>query len=484
MHLKSLRSPIGIALGLFALNLLVKGLFVQGNDFAQDEPFSVFHAQQDVPHIWTFFTSTGENNPPLYTLLLHFWIGVAGDSPLGARSLSVLLSALTAVVIYFVGRKLGKPGTGLIATLLYTFSTQNIFFAHESRSYPLLCLFAALALLAYVGLAQEPRGWKWYVLLAVSDVLLLYTHYFGGILILMQVITLPFLREWKRIFLRLALAGLAVELGYLPLLLQAVSRLGTSAAKGTWVLPPGMGEIYGFINLFLNSKWVTVALLLVAAGGLVMMARKRLLGERLKAALQEQEARVLALWFGVPYVGMFVLSITSTPIFMDRYLLFLTPSFYLLVAWALTWMWQGNRLQPYAVGAFLGIFIVSTELNPSSERELAAAVADVKRLKTDDTLVLICPDYARWGFGYHYNREWFRDYAHYDERLYAHNFRCVNNLGQMEEAMATQPARCLLYQAGYEAVDPGNAMLKALIARYAHVDSIKHPKIFNLYLFH
>jgi len=44
--------------------------------------------------------------PPLYYLLLHYWIALNGDTPYYVRLLSVLFGAGTIPVIYLIGKRM------------------------------------------------------------------------------------------------------------------------------------------------------------------------------------------------------------------------------------------------------------------------------------------------------------------------------------------------------------------------------------------
>ncbi|MEN5302151.1 glycosyltransferase family 39 protein [Pseudomonas sp. TWI628] len=79
-----------------------------------DEAYSVLLARFSVPEI--LFHVTRDVHPPLYYLLLHYWIIVFGDSLLAVRGLSVVVSAM-AIAQRLANRRAALL-TGVIFALL------------------------------------------------------------------------------------------------------------------------------------------------------------------------------------------------------------------------------------------------------------------------------------------------------------------------------------------------------------------------------
>jgi uncharacterized membrane protein len=70
-----------------------------------------------------------EPHPPLFYLAEHFWIRLFGNSEAASRSLVLLVSLLTLVVAYYVGRRiLGRQGALIFTALL---ALNPFFFAHS-----------------------------------------------------------------------------------------------------------------------------------------------------------------------------------------------------------------------------------------------------------------------------------------------------------------------------------------------------------------
>jgi mannosyltransferase len=141
---------IGGLLRVFALG--DKGMWL-------DETFSVWLASHSVVDILHWMVKI-DQHPPLYYLLLHYWIALNGDTPFDVRLLSALFGAGTIPVIYLIGKRLSGVMMGLAAAVLLAFSLFNIYYAQETRMYTLLMFNAAVAIYALVRLLTDSRSVK------------------------------------------------------------------------------------------------------------------------------------------------------------------------------------------------------------------------------------------------------------------------------------------------------------------------------------
>jgi hypothetical protein len=132
-------------------------LFLAKNGMWLDETFSVWLANHSAVDMlqWTVKL---DQHPPLYYLLLHYWIALHGDTPYYARLLSVLFGAGTIPIIYLIGKRLSGAVVGLAAAMFLALSPFNIYFAQETRMYTLLTFNAAVAIYALVRLLTDSRS--------------------------------------------------------------------------------------------------------------------------------------------------------------------------------------------------------------------------------------------------------------------------------------------------------------------------------------
>jgi mannosyltransferase len=122
-----------------------------------DETFSVWMASHRVVDMLQWIVRI-DQHPPLYYLLLHYWIALNGDTPYNVRLLSVLLGAGTIPIIYLIGKRMSGAVMGLVAAVLLALSLFNIYFAQETRMYTLLTFNAAVAIYALVRLLTDSRS--------------------------------------------------------------------------------------------------------------------------------------------------------------------------------------------------------------------------------------------------------------------------------------------------------------------------------------
>src|SRR5713101_2100352 len=97
-----------IALGALVVVAGVVLRFVTRSDLWLDEALTVNISRLPLSDLHEALRHDGA--PPLFYLLLHGWISVFGDSDVAVRALAGVFSVATLPVIWFAGRRLGRPG--------------------------------------------------------------------------------------------------------------------------------------------------------------------------------------------------------------------------------------------------------------------------------------------------------------------------------------------------------------------------------------
>lgn len=140
-------------------------LFYLTQSVWRDEAFSILAAQRPLAFI---FNNLGVE-PPLYYILLHFWMKVFGSSEIAVRSLSFLGFALATTVVIFWAEKLFKKHfLSWYLPIFFFFNPMLLYYAFEIRTYGWFLFFAVLALYGY-------REKKWWIM-TIGNVLGFYTH--------------------------------------------------------------------------------------------------------------------------------------------------------------------------------------------------------------------------------------------------------------------------------------------------------------------
>jgi hypothetical protein len=180
-----------------------------------DELFGVHAARHDWAGLWRF-AAADLIHPPLFYALLKVWVGLGGESPFWLRLFPFAASAAAVAPFLLLARelRLGRAETCL-ALLLAAASGFLIKYAQEVRMYALLLLLSltSLWLLArYAG--ARGAGIKTLLALTLANLLLVYSHYYGWLVVACEA---GFLLWRARARLtRFALSTAAVALCFAP----------------------------------------------------------------------------------------------------------------------------------------------------------------------------------------------------------------------------------------------------------------------------
>jgi len=464
-----------IPLLLVALNFIVKGFYLSSNSIGGDEPFSIFHAQMDVSMIIDLLSSG--NNPPFYELLLHFWMKFFGLSASSVRFPSLIFSCISVLFIYKIGNKYFSNKIGIITGLLFVFSNYQTLFAHEARVYAFFCLLSIMAMYYYLGLITEKQPKKGQlILLLATNLMLIYAHYLGFMILFIQFIFVLINKELRiKYWKQLLIFSVVIALFYLPNISVIINRFLDSSANGTWVAPPeGIKSIYDILRKFSNAPVVTSLVIVILIAAIV----KYLIKEKISALVLRN--KLILMWFLFPFLSMFFISYWI-PMFLDRYLIFISGGFYLLVALASNYLIEKKRYSLVVPVIVCVLFLASTKLNISNKRNVEEVILKVKELKKDNTLIL-CTYHFGLNFTYYYDTELFKSVndnmmQNLFKSLEEQNVFGITNISEVP-SNNWKTNHIIYVDAATNFLNPDNGILERLNADY---DLISHSKIYEIF---
>jgi hypothetical protein len=225
-----------------------------------DEIFSVHaarHPWRDMMH----FVAADIIHPPLFYTLLKVWISIGGESLLWLRLFPALVSIAAIIPFVLFCRELKiSPGTTTLALLLMAANGYLIKYAQELRMYSLLFLFSLCSLWIFLKFLNAQAGSKkQLVALCAINLLLVYTHYCGWLLVGLEAIALLFRRR-SRLRSFLVSASILV-LVYLPWVYE-VARVNKAMEPGKglgqnigWATRPHLPDVVQYFTL-LNKPFL------------------------------------------------------------------------------------------------------------------------------------------------------------------------------------------------------------------------------------
>ena len=169
--------------------------------------------------------------------------------------------------------------------------------------------------------------------------------------------------------------------------------------------------------------------------------------------------------------------------FLDRYTVFISPAFYLLVGFS-----ADAFKKPRHLGAITGaaaIFLIMATFTPDvdNKRRLKEAVSVIRQLKSPGTVVIICPSWLKYGFTYHYSGEYFRDYASMTRHLNREDIFPVNSWEELDTNLVNRASSVVYFEEWATLVDPGNRIYNELRKRFRFPDDRAVYENFRIHRF-
>lgn len=305
-----------------------------------DEIFSVHAAE----HTWNGlldFVALDLVHPPLFYISLKLWIAIGGEGLLWLRLFPAFLSVTAVVPFVLLCRQLKlAPPAGGLALLFFAVNGSLIKYSREVRMYSLLLLLSLASTWLFVRFVKTGKGVGW---LAVANILLVYTHYFGWLVVLSEVVAVSiFYRErWRQVFYVTA-ATLVAFVPWVIAILNVVRSDANIEQNIGWMQLPGFGDAAEFIlnlaepfyysltNLDPRSVYI-VSIPIVAA--IAVGSGMYILSKKSESHAYGEAIRLLTTLIAAPLVVAFVGSwVMPLSFWGTRHLIVVFPVVFILTA--------------------------------------------------------------------------------------------------------------------------------------------------------
>jgi hypothetical protein len=367
-----------------ALTLLSFGLHMARIDAKSiwwDESLSLYRAQHDLAYILSNRldfpgAASTDLHPPLYFLLLHGLLRLAGDSDLVLRFPSVLFATLSVPLLYCMGMRLRGVRTGVWAAMYGALSPFYLWYAQEARMYTMLATLGLLALYTLWRAFTEHR-WGWGFAMGLVAAAAVATQYLTALLLVCDVALAVCLWPRRRVLdasdgrvqrkrRAVLLWGGATFLLLLVLIGHEAVQLALGPQVGRFYVSLGVilrDALHSFslgLSMDLAQAWPLDALFGgVFLAGLISIWRDPPLTTRTRHPVEDTafaRAAGLAVLLGytlLPILGMWLFSLLA-PVYMNsRYLIMCSPAFYLGLGVGLDGLARWRRGVAWLLGAIL-----------------------------------------------------------------------------------------------------------------------------------
>lgn len=424
----------------------------------------------------------------------------------------------------------------LLATSLIIFSSYHLYFSHEARVYSLFALLTTISFYLIIQLLSNGISNRGLVCLFLTYVTLVFSHYFGIYVVLLQLIILIFFGFNKREDLKkyfVVIIGLVIIYSFfIP---EFFSRLIDSTKNGTWLRPvENLGNLHDLVFSFTNKDKLTYLIFIFLIWGaswkfiyelnmnkyirilfllgvipiffltsysiflkipfiwkltslrfytfiFILTILSFILIVVFKKKNEIPINLIIVIWFIVPLLMFFAISF-YVPVFLDRYLIFILPSFYILTAISANYIFK--KISFYFVSFIIVLLMIfSFDINNSQNIGIEKTVNRIKKLKNDSTKVIICPNQFKLTFLYHYNKNFFSDYNNVLLNLKKDNIFPVYNSSELDSIIYHEDSHIIFLDAHSKFLYPDNGVYNKLEKLYDVIDRFEDEDplvIYNL----
>jgi mannosyltransferase len=363
-----------IFLSILLLAFLLRLFFLAHESIWLDEGISIAMAKLNFAQL--IDKSAVDSFPPLYYLLLHYWMLLFGDSEFAVRFLSLVFSLASIVMSYQLTKYFFQEKVAMITAFLLAISVFHIEYAQETRMYSLLTFLSVSS--CYFFLQWKDTGAKkWMLLLFFVNLLFLYVHILAVFFIVAENIYYFVVKKKGAITFK---SWMALQFILLLSFLPWMQMFYTQAAewhKTTWMPKPTLRDMVGTFSTYSGS------ILLTLIFGVLII--KALIGYR----KEEHKFNFLVWWFTFPTLILLAFCFLFGSIYLQKYTIASSIPFFILVAYGIQSFEQKKHkiwlLSAISVLAAIKLAVYYAQEDKEQWRDAVALVE--KKAKKEDVIL-------------------------------------------------------------------------------------------------
>ena len=359
--------PDGLAFGIGCGLVLMVAILLRLPTLASrslwlDETYSAWFSALSIAELWTK-VPLYETHPPMFYSLLKGWRLVFGASEAGLRSLSLVASALTVLLVACTGRllRLSKNTDPIffLAALFLAFNAGSVEYAQQARPYAIETLAAYITIISSIGLitnliirdpANRPVNTKaCFTPLVLAGALTMWSHNTGMFILFgiwSGMITVILLFSGENTFKKLkivAYAGILVIILWMPFFPMFL-RQNAGMSSMTYWITFHMGDIWKAAELVSGGRRSIMILAVFGAIGIYGLWRWN-------RAVALHIVTLLLL----PFLVSVIYSMAIKPLFVPRLFVWMTPVMMVLVATGLATAISNSGVRSIIAIGILGL---------------------------------------------------------------------------------------------------------------------------------
>lgn len=347
--------------------------------------------------------TAGDFNPPLYYLILHYWMKIFGGGEVSLRGLSLIFFAANIfVILLFLQNILKVKGRRIwIYILLFSLNPFLLYFAFEARMYSLLAL---LSTLSFYFFWQKKAGFYHLV-----TILGLYTHYFF-LFVVATHFAFGLLFKKGKLVKKIKLPTLSF-IFFLPWLLYVFPHLLTNTAR-FWL---GKSSFYDLITLpavlftgyersyfkFWHAWLLPLSIFFILTFVIFVFRRVRLI----KGRTDQSRLFLLLVFWSFLFPALSVLVSFLKPVFLPRYLIFASAGFNLLLFFVLEKESRRLRLLSILILFFIIAHFTHFEVLHRRKGDIRRTILEIKKLATAEDFLFVSKAEDYFVAAYYFSQE-------------------------------------------------------------------------------